>query len=157
MQHKWGVYFGKPLSPPTWGQALRRVLLHRRASEEDAGPRRAVPALPAEARAGPKTAVKAEAVAAATVFGQRLLHVEGVPPRCASCYLRRPLTRLRLGIIQRAERQARAENQPSNFARSERYSRKEQWTRSQGGEEGMRALSVLTESQQLRLQFGGNF
>lgn len=43
----------------------------------------------------------------------------------------------RLGIIQKAERQAHTENQ--TFARSERYSRKERWTRPQGGEEGMRA------------------
>lgn len=101
-----GLYFGKPLSSPTWGRAQGLALMHGRASEEDAGPRGAVPALPAEARAGTETA--SLAAAAATQSSRNARSAWKSAQRCAARYLPRPLTRPGPVETHRAEGSAQA-------------------------------------------------
>lgn len=93
---------GTPPSLP--GRAQRRALLQGRASEEEYGPRRAVPALPAEARAGTETA--SAAAAASTQPSRNARSTWKKRPNCASRYLQRSPARPRSAETRRTEGRA---------------------------------------------------
>lgn len=92
---KWGVYFGKLPSLATSGRAQRPALLRDRTSEEGAPPRVALPAFPRRHRQEPKRPLRRQQHHQPLSPPATLAPRGRSAPRGASCYLPRPLIRLR--------------------------------------------------------------